>query len=83
MKKRTTSHQRAAYGRGGPRTYGRPHVPTIPVPAPFLAAAALLAAFALGRTSARKCAGPPHGAAGCAPRREKEPPAGGEETLGA
>jgi len=76
---------------------GRPHVPTVPVPIPVLAAAALMAAFAFGRvsgrmrrfgggpcrTASRRFAEPPRGAVGCGPRREEEQPANGEETVGA
>lgn len=77
--------------------HGRPHVPTVPAPIPVLAAAALMAAFVLGRVSGRmrrlgggpcrttpwRLPGTPRGAAGCGPRREKEQPAEGEETVGA
>ena len=72
-------------------------VPTVPVPTPYFVATALLAAFALGRASGRmhrfdggacraaswKSAGLPRRAMGCGPHREKEPPASGEETVGA
>ena len=74
-------------GRGGP---------TVPVPIPFVAAAAMLGAFALGRATgrmrgtrsgpcraaSRRFAGPSRGAVGCGPRREKERTVNGEETVG-
>jgi hypothetical protein len=70
-------------------------VPTVPVPRPYLVAAALLAAFALGRASGRMrrfdggvcCAASwrsvvlPRRAMSCGTHREKEPPASGEETV--
>ena len=72
-------------------------VPTVPVPIPFIAAAAMLGAFALGRATERvrargsgpcraaswRFAGPPRGAVGCGPRREEERTVNGEETVGA
>jgi hypothetical protein len=75
---------------------GRP-VPTVPVPIPFVAAAAMLGAFALGRATGRmggtgrgpcratsqRFAGPPREAAGCSPRREAERTVNGEEAVGA
>jgi len=77
-----------------PAAYGR--VLAVPVPTPFFVAAALLAAFALGRASGRmrrfdgacraaswRSASLPRTAMGCGPHREKEPPASGEETVGA
>jgi len=79
-----------------PARGGRP-VPTVPVPIPFVAAAAMLGAFALGRAIARiretgrgpcratsrRFAGPPRGAAGCGPHREEERTVNGEEAVGA
>ena len=79
-----------------PAPGGRP-VPTVPVPIPLVAAAAMLGAFALGRATgrmrgtgsghcratSRRFAGPPRGAAGCGPRREEERTVNGEETVGA
>ena len=84
-------------GPSGPAAYGRPRVPTVPIPIPVLAAAALMAAFTLGRASAkmRRFAGgpcraaswglaePPRGATGCGPRRKEERPSDGEKTVGA
>ena len=78
-----------------PARGGRP-VPTVPVPIPFVAAAAMLGAFALGRTTgrlrgkgsghyraaSRRFAGPPRAAAGCGPRHEEERTVNGEETVG-
>jgi hypothetical protein len=78
-----------------PTRGGRP-VPTVPVPIPFVAAAAMLGAFALGRATGRirgtgrgpcraaswRFAGPPRAAAGCGPRREEERTVNGEETVG-
>jgi hypothetical protein len=86
MKREPDSHH-AAHGQ----------VPTGPVPPPFFVAFALLAAFALGRASKRmrqfnggacrasswRSAGLPRRAMGRGPHREKEPPASGEETVGA
>lgn len=86
MRKRMIGHRRMARGyRDGPRTHGRPYGP--PVPPPFFAFAALLAAFAVGRASGarrrfkdgwgpstRGCAGPPRGTAGRGPGRGEEPP---------
>jgi hypothetical protein len=69
--------------------HGRPRVPTVPVPVPVFAAAALLAAFSLGRKSgrmrhfggschhmSRRFVGPR--AAGCGPHGAKGPPTGEE-----
>lgn len=86
MRKSMIGHRRTTHGyRGGSRVHGRPYGP--PVPPPFFAFAALLAAFALGRASgarrrfkeargpsARGCAGPPRGTVGRGPRRGEEPP---------
>jgi hypothetical protein len=47
MRKRFNPGRRTA----GPAAYGRYGVPTVPVPIPIFAAAALLAAFSLGRKS--------------------------------
>jgi hypothetical protein len=79
-----------------PTRGGRP-VPTVPVPIPLVAAAAMLGAFALGRATGRirgtgrgpcratsqRFAGPPRGAVGCGPRREEERTVNGEEAVGA
>jgi hypothetical protein len=86
MKRKPEPHH-AAYSR----------VPTVPVPTPFFVAAALLAAFALGRASGRmrrfdggacraaswRSAGLPRRAMGFGPHREKKPPASRVETVGA
>ncbi len=78
---------------GGPAAYGRYGVPTIPVPIPIFAAAALLAAFSFGRRSerlrrfhggpwrhkSRRFVGPR--AAGCGPHSVEGPPTGGEGTV--
>lgn len=87
MKTRSDNPWRAVAAQG----------PTAPVTIPFVAAAAVLAAFALGRATRRVCrtgsgpcrgtswrfAGPPRGVAGCGPLCEKERPVNGEETVGA
>jgi len=79
-----------------PARGGRP-VSTVPVPIPFVAAAAMLGAFALGRATGRmrgkgsgpcraapwRFAGPPRAAAGCGPRREEARTVKGEEAVGA
>ena len=79
-----------------PARGGRP-VPTVPVPIPLVAAAAMLGAFALGRATervramgngpcraaSRRFAGPSRGAVGCGPRREEERTVNGEEAVGA
>lgn len=76
--------------------HGGRGVPTVPVPIPFVAAAAMLGAFALGRATervramgngpcraaSRRFAGPSRGAVGCGPRREEERTVNGEETVG-
>jgi hypothetical protein len=78
-----------------PARGGRP-APTVPVPISFVAAAAMLGAFALGRATgrvrrmgngpcraaSRRFAGPPRGAVGCGPCREEERTVDGEETVG-
>ena len=77
--------------------HGGRGVPTVPVPIPLVAAAAMLGAFALGRATGRmrgtgrgpcraaswRFAGPPRGAVGCGPRHEEERTVNGEETVGA
>ena len=77
----------------GPAAYGRYGVSPFPVPIPVLAAAALLAAFSLGRKSgrlrrfgggprrhkSRRFVGPR--AAGCGPHGVKGPPTRGEEPV--
>jgi hypothetical protein len=89
MRKRFNSGSRIA----GPAAYGRYGVPTVPVPIPIFAAAALLAAFSFGRKSerlrrfgggpwchkSRRFVGPR--AAGCGSHSVKGPPTGGEETV--
>jgi hypothetical protein len=79
-----------------PTRGGRP-VPTVPVPIPFVAAAVMLGAFALGRATGRmrgkgsgpcraaswRFAGPPLAAAGCGPHREEARTVNGEEAVGA
>ncbi len=77
----------------GPAAYGQHGVPTVPVPIPIFAIAALVAAFSFGRRSerlrrfgggpwrhkSRRFVGPR--AAGCGPHSVKWPPTGGEETV--
>lgn len=89
MRKRFNPGRRTA----GPAAYGRYGVPTVPVPIPIFAAAALLAAFSLGRKSEklrlfgggplghkpRRFAGPR--AAGCDPHSAKVTPIGAEGTV--
>jgi hypothetical protein len=89
MRKRFNPGRRTA----GPAAYGRYGVPTVPLPIPIFAAAALLAAFSFGRKSERlrQFGGGPWGhksrrfvgprAAGCGPHSVKGPPTGGEETV--
>jgi hypothetical protein len=89
MRKRFNPGRRIA----GPAAYGRYGVPTVPVPIPIFAAAALLAAFSFGRKSERlrQFGGGPWGhksrsfvgprAAGCSPHSVKGPPTGGEGTV--
>lgn len=55
MKETIIGHRPPARGRGVPRPHGRHGVPMIRVPIPLLAGTALLAAFALGRASGRRC----------------------------
>ena len=78
-----------------PARRGHP-APTVPVSIPFLAAAAMLGAFVLGRATARlrgtgsgpcraascRFAGPPRAAVGCGPRREEERTVNAHETVG-
>ena len=78
-------------------TRGERSVPTVPVPIPLVAAAAMLGAFALGRATERvramgsgpcraaswRFAGPPRAAAGCDPHREEARTVNGEEAVGA
>lgn len=89
MRKRFNPGRRLA----GPAAYGQYGVPTVPVPIPIFAVAALLAAFSFGRRSerlrrfgggpwrhkSRRFVGPR--AAGCGSHSVKGPPTGGEETV--
>ena len=90
MRKRFNPGRRTA----GPAAYGRYGVPTVPVPIPIFAAAALLAASSFGRKSEklRQFGGGPLGhksgrfveprAAGCGPHSDKGTPTGAEGTVG-
>ena len=86
MKETIIDHRPPAHGRGVPRPYGQLGVPMIPVPIPFLAGAALLAAFALGRASGRGrrfAGGPCRMVGGRGPRHYEGPSATEEEAAGA
>ena len=94
---RRSNPRRDVAGPGGPAPYGDPQVPSVPVPIPIVAVAALMGAFALGRASgkmlwfgggpcwavSRGCAEPPRRVAGCGSRCEGERPGDGEEPVGA
>ena len=89
MRKRLNLGRRTA----GPAAYGRYGVPTVPVPIPIFATAALLAAFSFGRKSEklRQFGGGPLGhksrrfvgprAAGRGPHSVKGTPTGAEGTV--
>ena len=78
-------------------TPGERPVPTVPVQIPFVAAAAILGALVLGRTTrrvrgmgngpcraaSRRFAGPPRAAVGRGPCREEEQTVNREATVGA
>jgi hypothetical protein len=86
VKERFIGHRPPACGRGVPWPYGRPGVPTIPVPIPVLAGAALLAAFVLGRASGRRrwfAGGPCRVVGGRGPHFDDGPSAMEEEAAGA
>ena len=89
MRKRFNPGRRTA----GPAAYGRYGVPTVPVPIPIFAVAALVAAFSFGRRSerlrrfgggpwrhkSRMFVGPRD--AVCGSHSVKGPPTGGEGTV--